>query len=227
VKEHGILFATAMVRAILAGTKTQTRRLVKAQSAEAADVWADNGDGTWSSGWRGDGGNLATLETVRAPHGPVGRRLWVRETWHQCPHCERTVSYRAGGWREAPSGAPDDAGDRCDDDTRPLSPKCEAHGWKPSIHMPRWASRITLEVTRVRVERAQDISVEDIVAEGVTREAVRDLLPVHAFKSSDAWNEFNEATPRDLWRIGWREINGAGSWASNPWVWVYDFRRVG
>lgn len=220
MKEHGILFATAMVRAILAGTKTTTRRLVKAQSAEAADVWADNGDGTWSSGWRGDGGNLATLETVRAPHGPVGRRLWVRETWRarvsDYDPEGLVIEYAAGGT------LPLHADDVPDDWQLPMGDK-----WKPSIHMPRWASRITLEVTRVRVERAQDISVEDIVAEGVTREAVRDLLPVHAFKSSDAWNEFNEATPRDLWRIGWREINGAGSWASNPWVWVYDFRRVG
>jgi len=236
VKEHGILFATAMVRAILAGQKSQTRRLLQAQSAEAADVWANNGDGTWSSGWRGDGGNLATLETVRAPHGPVGRRLWVRETWHQCPHCERTVSYRAGGWREAPSGAPDDAGDRCDDDTRPLSPKCEAHGWKPSIHMPRWASRITLEVTRVRVERVGDITMADVRAEGVQ-------LPVAPAGNGKVWPLVNVLTPyekkpldgtwteADYWRSAfaclWEEVNGKGSFASNPWVWVYDFRRVG
>jgi len=228
VKEHGILFATAMVRAILAGQKSQTRRLLQAQSAEAADVWANNGDGTWSSGWRGDGGNLATLETVRAPHGPVGRRLWVRETWHQCPHCERTVSYRAGGWREAPSGAPDDAGDRCDDDTRPLSPKCEAHGWKPSIHMPRWASRITLEVTRVRVERVGDISEEDAKAEGVTVLPLQDAADPSAWWSADPANPATHGrTPVAAYRKLWDEIDGAGSFASNPWVWVYDFRRVG
>lgn len=221
MKEHGILFATAMVRAILAGQKSQTRRLLQAQSAEAADVWANNGDGTWSSGWRGDGGNLATLETVRAPHGPVGRRLWVRETWHQCPHCERTVSYRAGGWREAPSGAPDDAGDRCDDDTRPLSPKCEAHGWKPSIHMPRWASRITLEVTRVRVERVGDISEEDAKAEGA---ALGEPLPATINGEPGTVAFFNAKT---AFAHLWDSINGAGSFAASPWVWVYDFRRVG
>jgi hypothetical protein len=89
LKENGILFSAPMVRAILAGQKSQTRRAVKAQSAECADVWADNGDGTWSSGWRGDGGNLATLETVRAPHGPVGRRLYVKETWATSIGCDK------------------------------------------------------------------------------------------------------------------------------------------
>lgn len=225
MKEHGLGFKAPMVRAILAGTKTQTRRTVKAQSAECADVWADNGDGTWSSGWRGDGGNLATLETVRAPHGPVGRRLWVRETWHQCPHCERTVSYRAGGWREAPSGAPDDAGDRCDDDTRPLSPKCEAHGWKPSIHMPRWASRITLEVTRVRVERVGDITPADALAEGFADHAREppDEDPREVGYQEHVPGAFARERFADLWD----EFNGAGSFAASPWVWVYDFRRVG
>lgn len=226
MKEHGILFSPAMVRAILAGQKTQTRRTLKSPHVEDAAAWRDDGDGLWTSGVAGDYGRMGRGETIRAPHGPVGRRLWVRETWHQCPHCERIVSYRAGGWRETPSGAPNDGGDRCDDDTRPLSPKCEAHGWKPSIHMPRWASRITLEVTRVRVERVGDISEEDAKAEGVNP---RDAFIV--FEGVDEERARRrpdmERTHRGAFACLWDEINGAGSFASSPWVWVYDFRRVG
>jgi len=225
VKEHGILFTSAMVRAILAGQKSQTRRAVKSPHVEDAAAWADLGGGRWESGMAGDYGRLAHCEVVKCPHGPVGRRLWVRETWHQCPHCERTVSYRAGGWREAPSGAPDDAGDRCDDDTRPLSPKCEAHGWKPSIHMPRWASRITLEVTRVRVERVGDITPADALAEGF---ADHPREPPDEDPREVGYQEHVHGVfARDRFADLWDEINGAGSFAASPWVWVYDFRRVG
>lgn len=235
MKEHGILFTSAMVRAILAGQKSQTRRAVKSPHVEDAAAWADLGGGRWESGMAGDYGRLAHCEVVKCPHGPVGRRLWVRETWHQCPHCERTVSYRAGGWREAPSGAPDDAGDRCDDDTRPLSPKCEAHGWKPSIHMPRWASRITLEVTRVRVERVGDISGEDVAAEG-TPGMVCGRYQCARCNGSGRNVTWPDGCPGcngtgvdagAHYRHLWDSINGAGSFAASPWVWVYDFRRVG
>lgn len=231
IKEHGILFSSAMVRAILAGQKTQTRRAVRGATGAFWDhaAWRPvlSPDGSGIVEWATDGGT-APGPQPKAPHGPVGRRLWVRETWHQCPHCERTVSYRAGGWREAPSGAPDDGGDRCDDDTRPLSPKCEAHGWRPSIHMPRWASRITLEVTRVRVERVGDISEEDAKAEGVTVLPLQDAADPSAWWSADPANPATHGrTPVAAYRKLWDEINGAGSFASNPWVWVYDFRRVG
>lgn len=237
IKEHGILFSSAMVRAILAGQKTQTRRAVRGATGAFWDhaAWRPvlSPDGSGIVEWATDGGT-APGPQPKAPHGPVGRRLWARETWHQCPHCERTVSYRAGGWREAPSGAPDDGGDRCDDDTRPLSPKCEAHGWRPSIHMPRWASRITLEVTRVRVERVGDISEEDARAEGVDWAAPY-------YTAAELRRRLDEDDREDPREVGyssgsfarqnyvklWDEINGAGSFAASPWVWVYDFRRVG
>lgn len=215
-----------MVRATLAGQKTQTRRGVKAQSAECADVWADNGDGTWSSGWRVDGGNLATLETVRAPHGPVGRRLWVRETW-------RTEELQSGqdGVRFAADDvfAPiDNAEGAAEDWVIAHNNGARAAKWKPSIHMPRWASRITLEVTRVRVERVGDISEEDAKAEGVTVLPLQDAADPSAWWSADPANPATHGrTPVAAYRKLWDEIDGAGSFASNPWVWVYDFRRVG
>lgn len=215
LKEHGLGFKAPMVRAILAGQKSQTRRAVKAQSAECADVWADNGDGTWSSGWRGDGGNLATLETVRAPHGPVGRRLYVKETW-------ANVVPGAGCEHKAIPDGPESkwytdrhhfAGVRY----RATWDRANPRGWKPSTHMPRWASRITLEVTRVRVERVGDISEEDARAEGVSPASVAMGMDV----VGPYWSHI--AGFRELWC----EIEGNASWDANPWVWVYDFRRVG
>lgn len=232
IKEHGILFSAPMVRAILAGQKSQTRRLLQAQSAECADVWADNGDGTWSSGWRGDGGNLATLETVRAPHGPVGRRLWVRETW-------RTEELQSG--QDGVRFAADDVFAPIDNTEGAAEDWVIAHNngaraakWKPSIHMPRWASRITLEVTRVRVERVGDISEEDARAEGVDWAAPY-------YTAAELRRRLDEDDREDPREVGyssgsfarqnyvklWDEINGAGSFAASPWVWVYDFRRVG
>lgn len=220
MKSHGILMSAPMVLAILAGQKSQTRRTVKAQSAEAADVWADNGDGAWSSGWRGDGGNLATLETVRAPHGPVGRRLYVKETYGLRSYTDMTGWHRGSikGWKDAEPWAVDYRAD--------WGSNQEDCFWRPSIHMPRWASRITLEVTRVRVERVGDISEEDARAEGVN--------PRDAFIVFEGVDEERvrrrpdmERTHRGAFACLWDEINGAGSWSSNPWVFVYDFRRVG
>lgn len=218
MKEHGILFSSAMVKALLAGTKTQTRRTVKAQSAECADVWADNGDGTWSSGWRGDGGNLATLETVRAPHGPVGRRLYAKETYGLRSHTDVTSWFRGSikGWKDAEPWAVDYRAD--------WGSNQEDCFWRPSVHMPRWASRITLEVTRVRVERVGDITPADALAEGFADHAREppDEDPREVGYQEHVPGAFARERFADLWD----EINGAGSFAASPWVWVYDFRRV-
>jgi len=171
--ERPILFSAPMVRALLAGTKTQTRRALR--------------DGTW---WTPEHGVIRMAPAglactgfahVACPYGKPGNRLWVRETWAQ--HGLRAV-YRADG-DERPTGA---------------------GAWRPSIHMPRKLSRITLEVTGVRVERLQDISTSDCWAEGIPSSP--DVDPLHEY--------------RDLWE----SINGTGSWDANPWVWVVEFKRL-
>lgn len=206
MKEHGILFTAPMVRAILAGTKTQTRRTLNPQPT-LHDF--DNGKGPIPSlsgrhvakgiEHIGCDASAGLMGYVRAPHGPVGRRLWVRETWC-APGAFATlktgrVTYRAD----------------IADGKNPLG-----HPWKPAIHMPRWASRITLEVTRVRLERVQSITEDDARAEGVELETAG---PVYRYADG-------RVDARSVYADLWDTINGAGSWASNPWVWAYDFKRV-
>jgi hypothetical protein len=200
MKERPILFSAPMVRAILAGTKTQTRRVVKPQppgtvlspTMVARDAAAPSGYSFISDEYDD--------MLLTCPYGAPGDRLWVRETWGRDQadnggdrHWNRIV-YRA------------DPGEQALDNGTPVP-------WKPSIHMPRWASRITLEVTGVRVERLQDISVADAMAEGVVEvnENLRGLEPCME------WRYAYE----DLWE----SINGAGSWDANPWVWVVEFKR--
>lgn len=187
--ERPILFSGAMVRAILDGKKTQTRRVVKPQPP--AD-WVP-------SPWPYDG---AAWSDRRCPYGAPGDRLWVRETWapispdeERRPIRECRIEYRADTSAARPGGWDEDTDDP------------EAARWRPSIHMPRWASRLTLEVTGVRVERVQDISEDDARAEGV-------------YPYAD--------NPRRFFQELWNSINGARGygWNSNPWVWVVEFRRV-
>lgn len=229
MKERPILMSAPMVRAILSGAKTQTRRVVNFKGAPPSDAEAKR---LHPIGFMHETG----FDGVRCPYGAPGDRLWVRETWHQCPHCGegdrygRRVAYRAGGWMREPSGAPDDNGDRNDSDARPLAPKCTAHGWRPSIHMPRWASRITLEVTGVRVERLHDIRDDDAKAEGVAREQGRDGPPAMG-GGVETWHDYEHpegwvTSPRASFVSLWRSVYGAESWAANPWVWAITFRRV-
>ena len=136
------------------------------------------------------------------PYGQPGARLWVREAWGALPHMlggfqRESLRYRADGEYQN---------------------EHDAWRWRPSIHMPRWASRITLEITGVRVERLQDISEADAVAEGcksIRPELMLDGLIVRLGRS--AVEEF---------RLAWEEIHGGGSWEKNPWVWVIEFRKL-
>jgi hypothetical protein len=203
MSDRPILFSTPMVRAILAGTKTQTRRVVKPQPQMVTDKTIKP--------WDGDPAHLLKLMQdtgKRCPYGQPGDRLWVRETFG---HFERndtlkpgdTVYYRADG--------------QCVD----LEP------WRPSIHMPRWASRITLEVTGVRVEWLQDINEADALAEGI--EPIRDTAPGagpnrYSVHIGSGW--LNSPTAAGAYRMLWEQINGPGSWDANPWVWVVEFKRV-
>lgn len=231
MKERPILFSSTMVRAILDGRKTQTRRAVKLGEGWSVDAFAF--DATRSPPWRMgvyEAGCAADVGGINCPYGEPGDRLWVRETFHHCAHCEAgAAAFRAGGWIRRPRV---DGPDRDDNDARPLRPKCAAHGWTPSIHMPRWASRITLEVASVRVERLHDISEADAKAEGADRdfspcepEDREDPREVGYSSASDV--ALYEATAhRRFFRSLWESINGADSWAANPWVWVVEFRRV-
>ena len=206
MKERPILFSAPMVRALLAGTKTQTRRIFKPDRM----TWDANGRYTT---YAMRGGELSTTGSGPfkpsswlhyCPYGQPGEdRLYARETW-AAPHAYDHLPPRL---------IPQDA--------RIHYAATEDRGgllWRPSIHMPRWASRITLEVTGVRVERLQDISEADAVAEGckpIRPELVQDGLIVRPGRS--AVEEF---------RLVWEQIHGGGSWEKNPFVWVVTFRRI-
>ena len=189
MKERPIIFSAPMVRAILAGTKTQTRR------ALAPDLFISSGGAVVRMASAGP-----ATTGIREAHCPYwrqpGDRLWVRETW-----APRTL----GAWP------------LMDQHMKPLYRASEDRPewkriWKPSIHMPRWASRITLEVTGVRVERLQDISEADAIAEGAPWAAC---------------GAPQEGSHKAGFAQLWESINGPGSWAANPWVWVVAFKRVG
>lgn len=189
--ERPILFSAPMVRAILEDRKTQTRRVVKPQPHP---TWTMNVDKRLRRGIPlGDllkGSILSDTARFRCPYGLPGDRLWVRETWTECKNCG-VVNY-AAGWKVVCCKA-------CDQ---------ELGAWKPSIHMFREDSRILLEVTDVRVQRVQDISREDAIAEGMP--GGQGWPPVEEF--SLLWNQINLA-------------RGFG-WAVNPWVWAISFKRV-
>lgn len=231
MKERPILFSAPMVRALLDGSKTQTRRAIKCQPEPPRAIYnsigadtkitpnllrCENGMGV---AWRFEMSKIASdkdlslsanfidHEPVRivCPYGNPGDQLWVRETWQAVRGNDRarricTEARPDVGWIEyAATPRPDEP----------------AYKWRPSIHMPRWASRILLEVTDVRVERLQDISEADAVAEG-----------------SFGWAGEQDTPARDLlearlvYRQLWEEINGTGAWDANPWVWVVSFKRV-
>lgn len=197
-KERPILFSAPMVRAILAGTKTQTRRTVKRVSSDCVGFF-DDGDGEWAQRFMDERGNPHLKAwRDRCPYGQTGDRLWVRETWL---HIEGGCIYDAAGGLM----------DSHDPETIYRADRPHYPGpWKPAIHMPRWASRITLEVTGVRVERLHEISEADAIAEGVNNSL---HLPGGRFA-------------RENFAHLWWTINGDGSWEANPWVWVVEFRRV-
>ncbi len=185
--DRPILFSGPMVRAILAGQKTQTRRVAKGVVARHTST----------------GEALANIDSagprVRCPYGQPGDRLWVRETFG---HFERNDTLKPG----------DTIYYRADGECLELEP------WRPSIHMPRWASRILLQVTGIRVERLQDITRADALAEGIVETRDGYGLPDGSHYHAD--------DPRESYWSLWEAINGPGSVQSNPWVWVVEFKRL-
>lgn len=232
MRERPILFSTEMVRAILDGRKTQTRRVMTPQPEYDPGrrylIWLKNGLRQGSpikyAGWWFD-----------SPYGQPGDLLWVRETW--------AVSSVWGNTK--PSDLP----------TNGAAVFYFDEGFgdykkRPSIHMPRWASRITLEVMNVRVERVQDISEADAIAEGVTGLDENDKLPAHRRLYTDYSDKIDDSvrafvTAKGSFSTLWdsinakrtmiheyedddgtmhrEEVSGGYSWASNPWVWVIEF----
>lgn len=213
VKEYPILFSGAMVRAILSGKKTQTRRLVKL-NAELMARGCTSLDGAWVDPGFGDGQYLKvpgpdeTSHRLYCPFGYVGDRLWVRETW--------SLGRATFGKHDGPSAPPQRGGARSPVIYRADGLINDAEfKWRPSLHMPRWACRIKLEIVGVRVERVKNISHDDAVAEGCYQ-----IKPCDEYPHGNAWG-------RAGFSVLWDSINkerGFG-WNANPWVWVIEFKK--
>lgn len=252
MKELPILFSGPMVRALLAGTKTQTRRVVKFKPE-----WFDNcclrDPGEGDSGlipWPRVLTDRGRYEKQPCPYGDPGDRLWVRESFYESGHTYRTypeddewrgwsgasskhdIFYRAdgipprrgvGGWGEESN---EERAARAKE-SAPFFVDQGPNFWRsrPSIHMPRWASRITLVITGVRVERLNEISEADAIAEGIEK-----LMEVTHFRFP-AWRDYSGRSPGTLdavlsYKTLWESINGPGSWDANPWVWVVEFKKI-
>lgn len=224
MKERPILFSGPMVQSILDGKKTQTRRMIR-KAFNHDDGWArsvyPDGHGGFTSWW---GVPLPLQDCHKLyPNGggfkppwEIGDRLWVRETW--------SVDDRSALERMNP----DDVWYRASEDNPEMFPR-----WRPSIHMPRWASRITLEVTGIRVERLQMISREDAIAEGTDWRTCPTYQSIESFTEQMIARKLGMACfpVMTIDYIGgykrlWESINGSGSWDANPWVWVIEFRMV-
>ena len=213
MKERPILFSGAMVRALLDRRKTQTRRVVKPQppvSTEAVQTF--HHPDPRPHFWANDGASLLDWAQP-CPYGDVGDHLYVRETFR--PVYPQDPLYNGGEPIEYDYQATYKTGDRLCDPTR----------WKPSIHMPRSASRITLEVADVRVERLNDISERDAQAEGVER--LNADLP-YWFNYQSSTFEYTCLTARDSFRTLWDSLNAERGYGrdANPHVWVVEFKRI-
>ena len=199
MKERPILFNTEMVKAILDGRKTMTRRVIKPQPI--------------ITGLFADYKNITTLiENLFefCPHGQVGDRFWVRETWRPYSEKDVQIEYRADGVVI----------------DYPERPQFSFYGcgqnWKPSIHMPRWASRIILDIIGIKVERLQDITEDDTIAEGI----VMSKLGTNYQNFFDGTFWINSSKP--IFESLWDSINSKRGypWTNNPWVWVISFKTL-
>jgi hypothetical protein len=215
MKARPILFSAEMVRAILDGRKTQTRRVMKPQPEYYNSHWH----------WAGAGWNRDDVALVlpghsmanRCPYGQIGDRLWVRETWaHDDPDCD-----------DIHCGNPDHIWWRANEEKIVADSFAGKARWRPAIYMPHWASRIHLEIVNVRVERLQHISRDDAKAEGVSNlwkwDKERNLKHPEHF-SRGVLNPYVAN-----YSVLWDQINASRGygWKFNPWVWVIEFKKTG
>ena len=235
MKERGMIFNGEMVRAILDGRKTQTRRPIKWKQTRFTEIGEREDGSKWP--WSEDAEHACDFWHP-CPFGAVGDRIWVRETWQAIhDYCDenghvderryaRSIPrHRGNYWHPVYEEA---WGNESREDRE--------FPWRPSIHMPRWASRILLEITDVRVERLNTISEEDAQREGVHTEVWDQTVVARNYVASDEFFQFwSDDMPhyvemnqlyRSSFRSLWDSIYGEESWKANGWVWVIEFKRV-
>ncbi|HCA9895516.1 TPA: hypothetical protein MYK86_002390 [Klebsiella pneumoniae] len=204
--ERGMIFNGEMVRALLDGRKTQTRRPIKWKQTRFTEIGEREDGSKWP--WSEDAEHACDFWHP-CPFGAVGDRIWVRETWAEAGASAPDLKlYRANYPEHVPS-------------IYENVPPAEEIRWTPSIHMPRWASRILLEITDVRVERLNAISEEDARAEGII-----DGGCLNCGESEPCGCANPEPDATDAFAYLWQSIYGQESWNANPWVWVISFKRV-
>ncbi|EDY8451024.1 hypothetical protein GQP35_004015 [Salmonella enterica subsp. enterica] len=210
MNERGMIFNGEMVRAILEGRKTQTRRPVKPQP-ELTERSGFSWNGVVFGSGSDDRETNRNFAHVKCPFGKPGDRIWVRETWAEAGASAPDLKlYRANYPAHVPTHYEN-------------VPPAEDVRWTPSIHMPRWASRITLEIIDVRVERLHSISERDALREGLFQ------LPASGrYCLQPGMQYFGMAShnAKEVYSWLWASIYGEESWAANPWVWVIEFKRV-
>ena len=223
MKERGMIFNGEMVRAILDGRKTQTRRPIKWKQTRFTEIGEREDGSKWP--WSEDAEHACDFWHP-CPFGAVGDRIWVRETWQAIhDYCDenghvderryaRSIPrHRGNYWHPVYEEA---WGNESREDRE--------FPWRPSIHMPRWASRILLEITDVRVERLNAISEEDAEAEGIDMEALYDSQDCYDCIADH--NMTGRPTVTGAFKYLWESIYGEEGWLANPWVWVIEFKRV-
>lgn len=239
MKERPILFSGEMVRAILEGRKTQTRRVIKPQPIDLPNgVYCNpyNNNYEHFTFWTHDdkmiltaGGNIKNTAHWKCPYGHPEDRLWVRETWW----ATNKKIYPSGVlpdiyFKADFTNIKNNKTEKCKLCNHKISNKNHAVKWFSPLFMPRWASRINLEITNIRVERVQDITAEDCTKEGIIGVQRGGGYQYDTQKEWNYKNPISARTPVLAYKQLWDSINskrGYG-WAVNPWVWVIEFRRI-
>jgi hypothetical protein len=227
MKERPIVMQGHSIQSILAGIKTQTRRVIKPQRpavvgykpAISGEHWIETLPVSGDFG-RGHIETTISGDSIKVPYGKIGDRLWVRETWclnhpeidPQPPKDGRPEHDKRTCWYFATEPSVEG-----EDNKSP---------WRSPLLMPRWASRLTLEITKIRVERLHDISAEDMLAEGVSAQR-GPTPPSDGLRVGCSLGMVGVTALKANWREGWDKINGKRApWSSNPWLWVIDFKKV-
>lgn len=209
--ERPILFSGPMVRAILEGSKTQTRRVIKPQPEFSFGCWYPCKGHKKALYYADHAQFRGAMPKEFSPYGKPGDRLWVRETWADMAELTNGDYGRMAIYR-------DDNIERYGNEDEYVDVTAASMLWRPSTHMPRWASRITLEITGIRVERLQEISGKDVLAEGVDNGKSNPTMGIR-------YENMQRMAFQELWQstYGNRQFY---AWSDNPWVFVIEFKRI-